>query len=440
MAAMNIDLPRNWLRAVAAGAEAAVLTWLLAVLGALVTYVATAAAPGLGDATWASTAAVGTGWWTLALGGRIPVEEGTVSLAPLGITLLAAVLLRGAARRMAVDTLAGAAIAAGSFAVAVAALGLVAGRGSGTHVAGALAVGAVGALWALRPEAFPRIDLPPGVRAGLATAGVALLILVGVGAALVAASVVASWDQVAGIHSSLRPDVASAVVLTLAQVAYLPTLAVWALAWLAGPGFAVGEGTVYSALGTTTELLPAIPVLGALPAPGVTVGWAPAVPAVLGVLVGWWRTRGRPLPHWRGAAVAAATFLAVTGAVILVLGVAASGSLGPGRMATVGVDAPLLALVLAGGLTGGYVAVLVVRLPATHALLRSLAAQLRGAATPAAGATAAGDGTPSPATPSSPETAASAPSATTAATAPTAPTLATAATALTPAEGPEPVR
>ena len=109
-------------------------------------------------------------------------------------------------------------------------------------------------------------------------------------------------------------------------------------------------------------------------------------------------------------------------------------------MATVGVDAPLLALVLAGGLTGGYVAVLVVRLPATHALLRSLAAQLRGAATPAAGATAAGDGTPSPATPSSPETAASAPSATTAATAPTAPTLATAATALTPAEGPEPVR
>lgn len=130
MAAMNIDLPRNWLRAVAAGAEAAVLTWLLAVLGALVTYVATAAAPGLGDATWASTAAVGTGWWTLALGGRIPVEEGTVSLAPLGITLLAAVLLRGAARRMAVDTLAGAAIAAGSFAVAVAALGLVAGRGA----------------------------------------------------------------------------------------------------------------------------------------------------------------------------------------------------------------------------------------------------------------------------------------------------------------------
>ena len=161
MAAMNIDLPRNWLRAVAAGAEAAVLTWLLAVLGALVTYVATAAAPGLGDATWASTAAVGTGWWTLALGGRIPVEEGTVSLAPLGITLLAAVLLRGAARRMAVDTLAGAAIAAGSFAVAVAALGRGAGRGSGTHVAGALAVGPAARSGHCAPRPSPGLTCHP---------------------------------------------------------------------------------------------------------------------------------------------------------------------------------------------------------------------------------------------------------------------------------------
>ncbi|MDX5318726.1 MAG: DUF6350 family protein, partial [Actinomycetes bacterium] len=175
----SLHLPENWLRAAVAGVEAAVLTWLVAVLGALVTYVATAAAPGLGNATWSSTAGIGTGWWTMAFGGRVPVEGGTAALAPLGLTLLALVLLRGAMRRLAVDTLAGAAIAAGTFTTAVALLGLTTGRGSGVHVAGALAIGVLAAAWALRGHgtALPaRVRrwarrVPGGVTAGLGAAG-----------------------------------------------------------------------------------------------------------------------------------------------------------------------------------------------------------------------------------------------------------------------------
>jgi hypothetical protein len=463
MAAMtgSLHLPENWLRAAVAGVEAAVLTWLVAVLGALVTYVATAAAPGLGNATWSSTVGIGTGWWTMAFGGRIPVEQGTAALAPLGITLLALVLLRGAMRRLAVDTLAGAAISAGTFTSAVALLGLTAGRGSGVHVAGALAVAVIAAAWALRGHgrAYPARArraaerVPGGVGAGLVAAGVAVLGALLAGALLVAGAVVSAWGEVAAIHQTLEPDLASGIVLTLAQAAYFPNLALWALAWVAGPGFAVGEGTTFSALGSTTELLPAIPVLGALPAPGTAVPWVLAGPALLGVLLGWWQDRRRPLPGWRDAALASLTLLLGTFSAFAILGTAASGSIGPGRMAFAGLHGPLVAIVLAGGLTVGYALVLLARLPATHALVRRTWARLR---------THGPDSTSdAPASPVSPVSAASPVGAVTGASAATAGTAATASTAssafsmasaysvasastaptaLSPAEGAEPVR
>lgn len=443
MAAMDIHLPQNWLRAVAAGAEAAILSWLVAILGALVTYVATAAAPGLGEATWSSTAAIGTGWWTLAFGGRVPLEEGVVTLAPLGITALALVLLRGAQRRLGVDTPAGVALGAGAFAVSVALLGLVAGRGSGLHVAGALAVGALAGLWTLsrRQESLPGAvraalaGIAPAVRVGLDAARVALVAVLGVGLALVALAVVAGWDQVVAVHDSLRPDVASATVLALAQAAYLPNLALWALAWLGGPGFAVGEGTTFSALGTTVELLPAIPVLGALPAPGTALPWALAVPALLGALVGGWRGRG--LTTGRSAALAAGTLLASSWTALAILGTVASGSIGPGRMAATGLHGPLVAIVLAGGMAGGYALVLLARLPATRARVRAVAAGLRGrdadgpTSPQAAGSVPSSGTAPTPAAASTPPTALSLATAATAATAPTA---------LSPGEAAEPLR
>ncbi|MGM0385397.1 MAG: DUF6350 family protein [Actinomycetota bacterium] len=429
----SLHLPQNWLRAAVAGAEAAVLTWLVAVLGALVTYVATVAAPGLGNATWSSTVAIGAGWWTTAFGGRVPIEEGTVALAPLGLTLLALVLLRGAMRRLAVDTLAGAAVSVGTFTSAVALLGLSAGRGSGVHVAGALAVGVLAAAWALRGHervlpARLRHELervPRGVRAGLDAAGVAVLASLLVGALLVVTAVVTSWGDVATIHDSLEPDVVSGIVLTLAQSAYLPNLALWALAWVAGPGFAVGEGTTFSALGSSAGLLPAIPVLGALPAPGTSLPWVLAAPALLGIVVGWWRGRRRPLPDRRDAALASLTLLLGSFSALAVLGTAASGPIGPGRMAVTGMNGPLVAILLAGGLTAGYALVLVARLPATRVLARRLWARGRGAAAQPEVSSAG---------PVSPATAATAPTAHSMASATTAPT------ALSPAEGAEPVR
>ncbi len=215
MAAMtrSLHLPENWLRAAVAGAEAAVLTWLVAVLGALVTYVATAAAPGLGNATWSSTAAIGTGWWTMAFGGRVPVEGGTAALAPLGLTLLALVLLRGAMSRLAVDTLDGAAISAGvgpsplpwhswDSPPAVGAVSTSPERSRSVSSPRPGRSAATEAPSPARVRRWARACSPGGVTAGLGAAGVGVLGAVVAGALLVVGAVVSAWGEVAAIHQS----------------------------------------------------------------------------------------------------------------------------------------------------------------------------------------------------------------------------------------------
>ncbi len=53
--------------------------------------------------------------------------------------------------------------------------------------------------------------------------------------------------------------------LTIAQLGYLPNLAVFALAWTSGSGFALGVGSHAGPLGTAVGPLPSIPVFAALP-------------------------------------------------------------------------------------------------------------------------------------------------------------------------------
>jgi hypothetical protein len=77
-------------------------------------------------------------------------------------------------------------------------------------------------------------------------------------------------------------------VITLAQLAYLPTLAIWGMAFVAGPGFAVGTDTAVSPAGTQLGPVPGIPALGALPES--TTPWLlllALLPVALGALAGW---------------------------------------------------------------------------------------------------------------------------------------------------------
>lgn len=158
-----------------------------------------------------------------------------------------------------------------------------------------------------RAESLPHHwgDVP-----ALAARGGAVVVvgLVGAGAAVAAVALFARAGQIVALFQAGDVDALGATVITLAQLAYVPTLAVWGLSFVAGPGFAVGTGTAVSPAGTQVGVLPGLPALGVIPES--TTSWLlllALVPVALGALAGWIarsrlvhagaREEGRRMPH-----------------------------------------------------------------------------------------------------------------------------------------------
>jgi hypothetical protein len=135
------------------------------------------------------------------------------------------------------------------------------------------------------------------------------------------------------------------VMLSLGQLMVLPNVALWAASWMAGPGFGLGEGTAITWSHSNPGLLPLIPGLGAVPAPGpLTAGlWLTAlVPVAAGALAGW-RALGvvTRLSSWQAKAGTAGWACLVAAVVLTLMSVVAGGSLGAARLS--GLGAPSLA-------------------------------------------------------------------------------------------------
>ena len=185
--------------------------------------------------------------------------------------------------------------------------------------------------------------LREGARMGLA----AVAALFAASAVLVALLLVFGYAQVVTLYESLQGNLLGGAVLTLGQLALLPNLVLWTAAWLLGPGFALGAGSSVSPLGTVVGPVPALPVLGALPAGDL--GWGflgllvPIVPALLcAALLRPRLDRALSLPSSPLELAGAGASAGVTSGVVLgLLTWAASGSAGPGRLASVGAS-PLL--------------------------------------------------------------------------------------------------
>ncbi|WP_255218102.1 cell division protein PerM, partial [Microbacterium resistens] len=155
--------------------------------------------------------------------------------------------------------------------------------------------------------------------------------------------------EVVALFEALRVDGLGVTAISLGQLAYLPTLVCWAVAWLAGPGFALGTGTAVSPAGTELGVVPGIPMLGLLPE--ATSPWMLVVvliPIGAGALAGWIiRSRQASAGNEPDVLPQATTALAIAvlaagGAALLA--VLSSGSIGPGRLAEVGPDAGPVAL------------------------------------------------------------------------------------------------
>ncbi|KRE43852.1 hypothetical protein ASG74_03175 [Knoellia sp. Soil729] len=210
----------------------------------------------------------------------------------------------------------------------------------------------------------PRFDVfvaPEAVRRAWAPARRGLQVLLGVGLLLVLLAVVVSWGSVTNLHRETGAGLLGGILLVLAQLAALPNLALWALSFLAGPGFSVVEGAHTSLTGSAGGLMPLVPVLGAVPEPG-PAPWVlrllVLVPVVVGGHIGRRAlvsvARLSSLRTKATVAVVACTMVAVT---VGVLDGLAGGSLGAYRLSDIGAPALWLSLTVALELVVGALAV-----------------------------------------------------------------------------------
>lgn len=190
-----------------------------------------------------------------------------------------------------------------------------------------------------------RLDRDAAVTAAAAGLGIAVAGLVGLGALVVAIGFVVRGGEVVALYEAAHVDLVGAIVLTLGQLTYLPTLVVWGMAYAAGPGFAIGVGTNVSPAGTSLGVLPGIPVLGIVPE--TTTPWMLlTILAVIGVgFLAGWAARTRLGPVGTAPRVEVLAVVAVLGgAAAAVLAAVASGAAGPGRLVLVGPDPGPVAL------------------------------------------------------------------------------------------------
>jgi hypothetical protein len=329
-------------------------------------------------------AVAGTGL-LLCVGATLTAAGVAWGVAPLGLTLVVAVLAARAAPvavewahvrgrtpvALLVASAAGTAGALGAATAAAAAsrLSVTVAPGEAAARLGLLVAAgtAVGVLLERRrrcgtPGLAASHDWPSRVMA--AALGAAAVLLAGA-AGVTTAAMVAAASGIATLVGQIDPGAAGALALAAAALAYLPTLIVWTLAVLVGPGVSIGAQVGVTSTGVDTGPLPGFPLLAAVPA--AVPPWLVAVGPVLlvgaGVVAGLLLARHREVDGSLGrAAVAAGVTGMATGLAAGVACWAASGPMGPGDWTWAG---PTVAPV-----TG--IVTLAVALPAAAVLLGSL--------------------------------------------------------------------
>jgi hypothetical protein len=165
-------------------------------------------------------------------------------------------------------------------------------------------------------------------------------VLAAAGAALVAGSLATHLAGFKAATGALAPGAAGAALLLLAQLAYAPNAIIWAVAYLLGPGFAFGTGTVVAPTGSALGPVPAFPMLAALPSGSRSAGPALivvlALPYLAGVFGGIVTIRIMPTPVIEAAALWGFAAGAAAGGLTGLAAAFAGGPLGDGRLAAVG--------------------------------------------------------------------------------------------------------
>lgn len=319
--------------------------------------------------------------WLLAHGAHLRLpgpDAAVVTASPLGLTLVCGYVAVRLARWAAVLALGGGvadvaratAAFAGSYAGTGLALALLSRGDAGepglvTTATGCLLVGGLagglGLILGTESVAQLRARVPMPARSVLLAGLAATVLLAAAGLALTAVSLALHGPAAVRIVERLDLDASGVLFSLLLTGALAPNAALLVTSYLAGPGFALGAGTVVSTSEVSVGPLPTVPLLAAVPADGVPPGWLAvllAVPPVLACVAVAWAARVVPTRSWRSGLLRGVGGGAA-GAVLLTAATWwAGGSIGPGRMSTLG--APLLDMLTwnllglgLGGLVGG---------------------------------------------------------------------------------------
>ena len=213
--------------------------------------------------------------------------------------------------------------------------------------------------------------------ASAAKAGfVGVLSALSLASGLLAVDLFIHWNLVVSVYEGLDAGATGGAILTIAQLGFLPNLAIFALAWVSGPGFAMGVGSQVGPLVTAVGPLPSIPVLAAIPSGPLDYAFvALVVPVLAGALAGWWflREGENHFDEWLSIKIRARWFTASVSTLalgvlvglsagLLAMGLAwlSRGSGGIGRLTEIGPDPLWTAVWLAAevgiGVVIGYAA------------------------------------------------------------------------------------
>lgn len=226
---------------------------------------------------------LGTQGWLLAHGVSIGLPGARLSIMPLGLTLIIIAVGLGACHQAVLHAKppdeaqvgARAARMTGVFVVVYVVLIVVARHLTESDSAGESSLlGALLLICGLAGVGFARaLRWRPARGAAwlriVATAlGAGLAVQLATGAGVVVVALLTGRERIMVLQDSLQPGGLGAVMLLLGQLAWLPNFVLWGGAWASGAGIQLGTDTVISPAQSLVGMLPAVPVLGAVPPAG----------------------------------------------------------------------------------------------------------------------------------------------------------------------------
>lgn len=195
--------------------------------------------------------------------------------------------------------------------------------------------------WAFGLPAQVRAVLAASLRGGLAAAAM----VVSISAVVLSVLLIANFSTILGLYEGLQGGVFGSLILTAAQLLFMPNFVMWVASWFVGTGFALGTGSSVSPVGTDLGLVPALPILGAMPTTDLAFGFLGVlVPVIAGFVAAFFirpglvRALGAQL-SFRWLFFAVVGIALVGGILIGFMAWASGGAAGPGRLVDVGPNA-----------------------------------------------------------------------------------------------------